>query len=133
MVKGPARQISAHAQCCLNTLVVTGKVNEHAIAHALIEELGSFVPGAHFQSDAEYARYNGAFLEPIEQLASDACSSIRGSHREKIQVRVVVSVAHDRKPRNVIVNACDEHVNIAGANTRRYPLRRPTPLETVLD
>jgi hypothetical protein len=53
-------------------LVVAGKVNEGAIAHALIEELGSFVLRAHFQGDAEYARYDGAFLEPLEKLASDA-------------------------------------------------------------
>jgi hypothetical protein len=53
-------------------LVVAGKVNEGAIAHALIEELGSFVLRAHFQGDAEYARYDSAFLEPLEKLASDA-------------------------------------------------------------
>jgi hypothetical protein len=114
-------------------LIVAGKLNQRAIAHALIEELGSFVLRAHFQGDAEYAGYDGAFLEPLEKLASDACSSIRRSHGEKVQVRVVVSVAHDRKPGNVIVTTCDEHVDIGGANTRRDPHRCPTPLETVLD
>jgi hypothetical protein len=54
-------------------------------------------------------------------------------HSEKIQMRVGISVAHDRKPGNVIVNACDEYVNIGGANTRCYPQGFPTPLETVLD
>jgi len=53
-------------------LVVAGKVNEHAVAHTLIEELSSFIPGAYFQSDVEYARYDGAFLEPLKKLASDA-------------------------------------------------------------
>jgi hypothetical protein len=53
-------------------LVVAGKLNERAIAHSLIEELRSIVQGAHFQGDAEYARYDGAFLEPLEKLASDA-------------------------------------------------------------
>jgi hypothetical protein len=53
-------------------LVVAGKVHERVIAHTLIEELGSFVPRAHFQGDAEYARYDGAFLEPLKKLASDA-------------------------------------------------------------
>jgi hypothetical protein len=53
-------------------LVVAGKVNERAIAQTLIEELCSFVPRAHFQGDAEYPRYDGAFLEPLEKLASDA-------------------------------------------------------------
>jgi hypothetical protein len=52
-------------------LIVTGKLNERAIAHSLIEELGFFVAGAHFQGDAEYARYDSAFLEPLEKLASD--------------------------------------------------------------
>ena len=47
-------------------------MSERAIAHALIEELRSFVPGAHFQGDAEYARNHGAFLEPLEKLAADA-------------------------------------------------------------
>jgi len=114
-------------------LVVTGKVNERTIAHTLIEEVGSFVLGAHFQGDAEYARYDGAFLEPLKKLASDACSSIGRSHSEKVQVCVVVSVAHDRKPSNVLVNACDEYVNFGGANTRYYPLGCPTPSETVLN
>ncbi|HYT54869.1 MAG TPA: hypothetical protein VEQ38_09160 [Verrucomicrobiae bacterium] len=72
MVQRSARQISAHPERCLNTLVVAGKVNEHAVAHTLIEELSSFIPGAYFQSDAEYARYDGAFLEPLKKLASDA-------------------------------------------------------------
>jgi hypothetical protein len=114
-------------------LVVAGKVNERAIAHTLIEEMGSFVPRAHFQGDAEYARYDGAFLEPLKELASDARSSIRRRHREKVQVCVVVSVAHDRKPSNVLVNACDEYVNIGSANTRRYPRRCPTPPQTVFN
>jgi len=114
-------------------LVVSGKLNERAIAHALIEELGSFVPGAHFQGDLEYACYDSAFLEPLEKLASDTCSPIRRSHSEKVQVCVVVSVAHDRKPSNVIVNACDKYVNIGDVNTHCYPCRCPTPSETVLN
>jgi len=72
VVQRSARQIPAHAERCLNTLVVAGKVNEHAIAHTLIEKLGSSIPGAYFQRDAEYARYDGAFLEPLKKLASDA-------------------------------------------------------------
>jgi hypothetical protein len=114
-------------------LVVTGKVNERAIAHPLIEELCSFVPGAHFQGDAEYARYDGALLEPLKKLASDACSSIGRSHSEKVQVRVIITVAHDRKASNVVVNARDEDVDIGGANARGYPHRRPTPAETVFN
>ena len=127
------RQLSAHPKRCLDTLVIAGKVNEGTITHTLVEELGSFVPRAHFQGDAEYSRYNGAFLEPLKKLASDACSSIGRSHCQKVQVCVVVSVTHDRKPSNVIVNACDEHVNIGGANARGYPHRRPTPAETVFN
>ena len=133
MVYRPARQISAHAERCLNTLVVTGKVSEHVIAHTLIEELCSFVPGAHFQVDVEYAGYEGAFLEPLEELATDTFASIRRSHGEQVQVRGVVSVAHDPKPRNPIVNACDEHVDVGRANTRCYPLRRPAPSEAVFN
>jgi hypothetical protein len=53
-------------------LVVAGKVSERAIAYTLIKELCSLVPGAHFQGDAEYARYDSAFLEPLEHLAADA-------------------------------------------------------------
>jgi len=53
-------------------LIVAGKVSERAIAHTLIEKLGSFVPGAHLQADAEHASYDGAFLEPLKKLASDA-------------------------------------------------------------
>jgi len=114
-------------------LVVTGKVNERAIAHALIEDLCSFVPGAHFQGDAEYARYDCAFLEPLKKLASDAGSPIGRSHSEKVQVGVVVSVAHNRKPGNLTVNGCDEYVDIGGTNTRCYPHGCPTPSETVLN
>jgi len=114
-------------------LVIAGKLNERAIAHSLIEELRSIVPSAHFQGDAEYARYDGALLEPLEKLASDARSSIGRSHSEKVQVCILVSVAHDPKPRNVLLNACDEYVNLGGANTRCYPHRCPTPSETVLN
>jgi len=133
MVQRSARQISAHAERCLNTLVVAGSVTERAIAHTPIEELGSFVPLAHFQGDAECACYNGAFLEPLKESVSDACSSIARSHSEKVQVCVVISVAHNRKPGNVTVHACDEYVNVRGANTRCYPHRCPAPWETVLD
>jgi len=108
-------------------------MNERAIAHTLIKEMGSFVPRAHFQGNAEYARDDGAFFEPLEKLASDACSSIRRSHSEKVQVCVVISVAHDRKPGNVTVNACDEYVDIGSTDTRRYPRRCPAPPETVLN
>jgi hypothetical protein len=114
-------------------LIVSGKVNERAITHALIEELGSLVLSAHFQGDLEYARYDTAFLEPLKKLASDACSSIGRSHGEKVQVCVGVSVAHDPKPSNVIVNARDEYVDIGSANTRGYPHRRPTPAETIFN
>jgi hypothetical protein len=46
-------------------LIVAGKVNERAIAQTVIEELGLFVRRAHFQINAEYPRYDGAFLEPL--------------------------------------------------------------------
>jgi hypothetical protein len=114
-------------------LVVARKVNERAIAQTLIEELCSFVLRAHFQGDAEYARYDSGFLEPLEKLASDARSSIGWSHGEQVQVCVLVSVAHDPKPRNVLANACDEYINIGGANTRCYPQWCPTPSETVFN
>jgi hypothetical protein len=47
-------------------------MSELTIAHLLIEELGGLVPGAHFQGNAEYAGYNGAFLEPLKKLVADA-------------------------------------------------------------
>jgi len=76
-------------------LVVAGEVSEHAIAHMLIEELSFFVPHPHFQGGVEYARYDGAFLEPLQKSASDASPSVPRSHGEKVQVCVVVAVAHD--------------------------------------
>src|SRR5262245_7100250 len=133
MVDRPAGQISAHPKRGLYALIVTGKLKERAIAHALIKKLCSFVSRAHFQGDAEYPRDDGAFLEPLEKLASHACSSVGRSHSQKVQMRVVVAVAHDRKTSDVIVNAGDEYVDIRGANTRCYPLGRPAPLETVLN
>ena len=133
MVQRPAREISAHAQRRLNTLVVAGKVNQRAIAHALVKELGPFVPRAHFQSDGEYARDDGTFFEPLKKLASNTQSTISRRHGEKVQVRVVIAVAHDRKAGNVTVHAGDEHVDIGSANTSCYPHRCPTPAETVLN
>jgi hypothetical protein len=76
-------------------LVVAGEVSDRAIAHTPIEELSFFVPHPHFQGDVEYARYDGAFLGPLEKSASDARSPIPRSHGEKVQVCVVVAVAHD--------------------------------------
>ena len=133
MVYRAARQISAHADRCLTALVVAGKVTERAIAQTLIKELRPFVPGTHFQGDPEYARDDGAFLEPLEKLASDAGSSIGWSHREKIQVCVVIFIAHDSKPGNFFADTSDEHVNIVGVNTLCHPQRRPTPLKTILN
>jgi hypothetical protein len=114
-------------------LVVAGKVSEGAIAHTLVEELGSFVRGAHFQVDAEYTRYDGAFFEPFKELASDARSPIRWSHGEKIQVCDVLSVAHDCEPGKIIVKGCDEYVNVGSANTRCYPHGCPTPSKAVFN
>jgi hypothetical protein len=114
-------------------LVIAGKVSDGPIAHTLIEELRSFVPGAHFQGNAEYARYHRAFLEPTKKLACDTSASVRRSHGEEVQVRVVVSVAHDRKPRDAIANACNEYVDIGGVNAGCYPLRRPTPSQIVFN
>src|SRR5215510_6837473 len=133
MVDRPTGQISAHPKRCLYALIVTGKLKERAIAHALIKKLCSFVSRAHFQGVGEYARDDGAFLEPLKKLASHACSSVGRSHSQKVQVRVVVAVAHDRKTGDVFLNAGNEYVNIRSANTRRYSPRRPTPLETVLN
>ena len=133
VIQRSARQVSAHAKRCLDTLVVAGELNEGAIAHALIKEPGPLVFLAHFQGDAEYARDDGAFFEPLEQLPSDARPSIRRSHGEKIQVRVIVAVAHDRETGNVPANTRDDHVDIRRANTRCYSHRRPAPAETVFD
>ena len=55
VVRRFARQISAHSERCLNTLVVAGKVSERAIAHTLIEELGSFICLPHFQHNSAAA------------------------------------------------------------------------------
>src|SRR5215475_2501617 len=133
MVDRTAGQISAHPKRGLYALIVTGKLKERAIAHALIKKLCSFVSRAHFQGDAEYARDDGAFLEPLKKLAAHACSSIGRSHRQKVQMRVIVAVAHDRKTGDVFLDAGDEYVNIGGANARGYPLGSPTPLETVFN
>src|SRR5215831_17283480 len=133
MVNRPAGQISAHPKRRLYALIVTGKLKERAIAHAPIKKLCSFVSRADFQGDAEYACDDGAFLEPLKKLASDACSSVGRSHRQKVQMRVVAAVAHDRKTSDGFVNAGDEYIDISGANARCYPLRRPAPLETVLN
>jgi hypothetical protein len=108
-------------------------VSKRATAHALIKALCSFVPGPNFQGDFEYARYDGAFLEPLEQLAPDTRSSIGRSHGEKVQVRDVVAIAHDRKPGYFLANACDQHVNIGGTNARCYPRRCPPPSEPVFN
>src|SRR5262245_43641670 len=132
MVDRTAGQISAHPKRCFDALIVTGKLKERAITHALIKKLCSFVSRAHFQGDTEYARDDGAFLEPLKKLASHACSSVGRSHSQKVQVRVVVAVAHDRKTSDVFLNAGDEYVNIGGPNARCYSSRCPTPLETVL-
>ena len=59
-------------------------MSERAIAHALIEGLCSWVPRTHFQGDGEYARYDGAFLEPLNKLASNAESSVGRSDSEEI-------------------------------------------------
>ena len=133
MVDRPAGQISAHPKRRLYALIVTGELKKRAITHALIKKLCSFVSRADFQGDAEYARDDGAFLEPLKKLASHTRSSVGRSHRQKVQMRVVVAVAHDRKTSDVFVNAGDEYIDISGANTRCYPLRRPAPLETVLN
>jgi hypothetical protein len=133
VVYSAARQISAHAERRLAALVVAGKMTERAIAQTLIKELSAFVPRAHFEGDPEYAPDDSAFLQPLEKLASDAGSSIRRSHREKVQVCIVISVTHDCKPGNFFADTSDEHVNIVGVNTRRYPRWRPTPLKAVLN
>src|SRR5215510_220951 len=133
MVDRPTGQISAHPKRCFYALIVAGELKERAIAHALIKKLCSFVLRAHFQGDAEYACDDGAFLEPLKKLASDPCSSVGRSHSQKVQMRVVVAVAHDRKTSDVFLNASDEYIDIRSANTRRYPSRRPAPLETVLN
>src|SRR6266850_2269737 len=133
MVQWPAREISAHAESCLHTLVVAGKVYQRAIAHAFVKELGSFVPRAHFQGNGEYARDDGTFFEPLKKLASNTQATISRRHSEKVQVRVVIAVAHDRKAGNVTVHACDEYVDIGSANTSCYSHRCPTPAETVLN
>lgn len=133
MVQWPAREISAHAESCLHTLVVAGKVYQRAIAHALVKELGSFVFRAHFQGDGEYARDDSALFEPLKKLASDTQSTVSRRHSEKVQVRVVIAVAHDRKAGNVTAHAGDEHVHIGSANTSCYPYRCPTPAQTVLN
>jgi hypothetical protein len=133
VVYSAARQISTHAERRLAALVVAGKMTERAIAQTLIKELGSFVLRAHFERDPEYARYDGAFLEPLEKLASDAGSSVGRSHGEKVQVCVVISVTHNCKPGNFDADASDKHVNIVGVNTRCYTQWCPTPLKTVLN
>jgi hypothetical protein len=108
-------------------------LNERAIAHTLIEEPGFFVLRAHFEGNGEYARYHGAFFEPLEKSASDAGSSIGRRHGKKVQVCVVVSVPHNRKPNNVLANACHNYVDIGRANTPGYQHRPPTPSETVFN
>src|SRR4029453_14824031 len=131
--QGPGRGISAHAESCLHTLVVAGKVHQRAIAHALVKELGSFVLRAHFQGDGEYAPEHNLFFEPLKKLSSDTQSTISRRHSEKVEVRVVIAVAHDRKAGNVTVHAGDEHVDIGSANASCYPHRCPTPAQTVLN
>lgn len=108
-------------------------MREPAIPQMLIEELGFFIAFSHFQGDAEYARDNGAFLEPLKQSAPDACPSKGRSHGKKVQMCVVVSITHDGKPGNLPVDPSNEYVNIGGANTRCHTLRCPTPNETVFD
>jgi hypothetical protein len=129
----PAGQISAHPQRRLDTLIVARKLKQCAVTHPTIKELSFFIPCAHFEIDVEYARYDGAFFQPLEQLAPDTTSSIRRSHSEKIQMCVVIAVAHDGKAGNLLVHRCNEHVDVGCANTRCDPNSCPAPIKTVFD
>ena len=133
LVERPAGQISAHAKRCLNTLIVAGKLKQYAVTHLTIKELGFFIARAHFEIDVKYACYDGAFFEPLKQLAADAVSSIGRSDSEKVQVRVVVAVTHDGKAGNFPMRRCNQYVDVASANTLCDPFRCPTPIETVFD
>jgi len=133
LVERPTGQISAHTKRRLDTLIVTRKLKQCAVTHSTIEELGFFIARAHFQIHVEYTRYDGAFFQPLKQLAPDAGSSMGRSHSEKVQVCVIVAVAHDGKAGNLVVHRCNEYVDVGSANTLSNPFRCPTPIKTGFD
>ena len=133
LVKRPAGQISAHTKRRLDTLIVARKLKQCAVTHSTIEELGFFIARPHFQIHVEYTRYHGAFFQPLKQLAADAGSSMGRSHSEKVQVCVIVAVAHDSKAGNLVVHRCNEYVDVGSANTLCNPFWRPTPIKPVFD
>jgi len=133
LVARAAGQISAHAKRCLNSLIVAGKLKQCAVTHSTIKDLRFFIPRANFEINVEYARYDGAFFQPLHHLAPDAASPIGRSYREKIQVCVVIAIAHDGKAGNLFVHRCNQYVDVGSANTSCDPHRRPAPVEAVFD
>jgi hypothetical protein len=133
LIERAVGQISAHAKGCLDTLIVAGKLKQYAVTHSTIKELRFFIPGSDLEIDIEYARYPGAFFQPLNQLAPDTASPIRWSDSKQVQVCVVVAVAHDRKAGNLFVHRCNQYVDVGCANTRCDPYRRPAPIKTVFD
>ena len=102
-----ARKVTAHPERCFNALIIPGKLILRLITHAFVKALRRFVDRAHFEDDAKDSGHDGAFFEPLEKLASNAFSSKTGSHREEIQVRVIVAITHDPKTDDTLVNSRD--------------------------
>src|ERR1044071_8790773 len=126
-----AAKIATHAQGCFDTLIVTGKLKQSAITHALVETLCALVARAHFQRDVKRAADPRAFFEPFEKSTADTETAVAWRHREQIQMRVVVAIAHDREASDALTDAREQHVGVGRADARGDASWRPAPVQSV--
>jgi len=130
---GPGRQIPPHPERGLGSLIITGNEIQPVITHPLIELLGRTVAFSNLQGDAKNSRHRGTLLEPLQKLLSNAEAPVWWRDGEQVQMRVVVAVTHDGKADNPSLKPRNENVDIGRANTGFDALRRPLPLQSVLD
>ncbi len=129
----PASQLATHADGRLAAFVIAGDASELPVPEPLIERLPRAVPHPHLQKDRGDPGDESRLLEPLHEPASDASSLVVLIDTEKIQVRVVIAVAHDSKARDPIPGTSNDHDRIRTSNTGGDPSGRPGPSQPHLD
>src|SRR5262247_2114821 len=89
--------VAGHADRRLDAAVVLRHARHLHEAEALVEAAGGAVRRAQLEMDRADPGDQCRLLEPRDEVPSDAGPLIGGTHREQVQVRVVVPEIHDRE------------------------------------
>ena len=131
------RESPGHSQRRLTSTIVSGEVREFPVPALPVQPPRNVVAGADLEPDLAEPRAAGRRLDPVQEVSSDAPSSVERMHGQQAEVGLLDTETHDREARNLRSRPArrfrHQHRRVRVEKHALDAARAPRPAKSVLD